>query len=104
MKKYFSLILALNLLMSCSSHLPPKERVASWDEWEIFHRLADYTFKGSSKWLWYTTAEITKRNLQNNPRCKSVYESRIGALVRKYEKSNISISFDEAINGKLSLE
>ena len=103
MKNHPSFLIMLLLLSSCSL-APPEERVASWDDWDLCHRLAGYAYTGNSKWLWYSSEEISNRELQNSLRCKSIYDSRMGSLVRKNEKADISISFGQAINNKSSFE
>ena len=98
-----SLILAL-LVTGCAKRLPIEERIASWDDWRLCHHLAQYVFGGNSQWLWHVSEEISKRDLKNNKQCKTVYDSRLNALLRSQNKSDISITFGEALNTNYSFE
>ena len=99
MGKKISLTLAVIALSGCSSFSAPEQRVASWEDWELCHRLADFVYKSESKWLWYATTQIAKRGLDQDQKCKSIYDARMHIYVRNKEKSDISISFGEAIKG-----
>ena len=99
MKRILQVILISAFINGCVK-LPPAERAASWDDWELCQRLADYVFHGNSQWLWYSVEEMSNRGLQRDSKCKTVYDSRMSALDRKSNKDRISITFSDAMNGK----
>jgi len=103
MKQVFQAIIISLFLTGCVK-LPPAERVASWDDWELCQRLAGYVFSGNSQWLWYSVEEISNRELQNDAKCKTVYDSRMSVLDRKSKKGLISITFSDTMNGSSNFD
>ena len=98
------LFLFVTILGGCAASLPPAERVSQWEDWMLCHKLADFAYKSDSEWLWYTSAEINKRNLDQDARCKSVFDSRISAFARKHQKNSINITFENALNKNTNFE
>lgn len=94
--------LAVTITVLCSCASSPEARIASWEDWELCHRLADFVYRGESQWHWHAANAITARNLANDQRCKSIYEARINEYIRKNERADISISFVDALRNSRS--
>jgi hypothetical protein len=102
-----ALLLLVLLLPGCATYFKgtPKERVARWEDWELCQRLADFTFGSESEWLWHVTTEVRERNLGTEPRCESVYESRMAVLQRRHEERvGTVITFREAVQQSSTFE
>ena len=96
MKKTNILILSLSI-SACASNISTEAKVASWEDWELCHRLADFVFKSESEWLWYAKNELINRKLTTDEKCESIYESRIQMYERDTKRSLISISFQNVV-------